>query len=92
MPSPDDQCCVYYISDANCTDPYRHGYVGLTSNEVTRRYNHRRSGRWPLAQPKIQRMTNYDNRRIDARRSGDRSEPWQGHHPRDDDRKSDDGL
>ncbi len=45
MPSPDDQCCVYYISDANCTDPYRHGYVGLTSNEVTRRYNHRRSGR-----------------------------------------------
>ncbi len=47
MPSPDDQCCVYYISDANCTDPYRHGYVGLTSNEVTRRYNHRRSGRFP---------------------------------------------
>jgi len=43
----DDQCCVYYISDASCTDPYRHGYTGITSNEVGRRYLHRRSGRFP---------------------------------------------
>ncbi|MDH2357594.1 hypothetical protein QCM77_44690 [Bradyrhizobium sp. SSUT18] len=30
----DDQCCVYYINDASCTDPYRHGYIGITSNEA----------------------------------------------------------
>jgi hypothetical protein len=43
----DDQCCVYYISDASCTDPYRHGYIGITSNEMSRRSDHRRSGRFP---------------------------------------------
>jgi hypothetical protein len=43
----DDQCCVYYISDASCADPYRHGYIGITSNEVSRQYAHRRSGRFP---------------------------------------------
>jgi hypothetical protein len=42
-----DQCCVYYISDASCTDPYRHGYVGITSNETSRRFAHRRSGHFP---------------------------------------------
>jgi hypothetical protein len=43
----DDQCCVYFISDASCTDPYRNGYIGITSNEVSRQYAHRRSGRFP---------------------------------------------
>jgi hypothetical protein len=43
----DDQCCVYYISDASCTDPYRDGYIGITSNEMSRRSDHRRSGRFP---------------------------------------------
>ena len=38
-----DQCYVYYISDATCTDPYRHGYIGITSNETSRRSAHRRS-------------------------------------------------
>lgn len=42
-----DQCYVYYISDATCTDPYRHGYIGITSNETSRRSAHRRSGRFP---------------------------------------------
>ena len=43
----DDQCCVYYISDASCTDPFTHGYIGITSNEMSRRSDHRRSGRFP---------------------------------------------
>ena len=43
----DDQCCVYYISDASCTDRYCHGYIGITSNEASRRSGHRRSGRFP---------------------------------------------
>jgi hypothetical protein len=47
MPSPDDQCCVYYISDASCTDPFCHGYIGLTANKTGRIAAHRRSGRFP---------------------------------------------
>ena len=43
----DDPCVLYYISDASCTDPYRHGYIGITSNEVSRRWDHGRSGRFP---------------------------------------------
>lgn len=43
----DDLCCVYYISDATCTDPYSHGYIGITSDEARRQYAHRRSGRFP---------------------------------------------
>src|SRR6267142_4868907 len=42
-----DPSCVYYINDASCTDPYRHGYIGITSNELSRRSDHRRSGRFP---------------------------------------------
>ena len=43
----DDQCVVYYISDTTCTDPYQHGYIGITSNEKSRHNNHRRSGKFP---------------------------------------------
>lgn len=48
MPAnPDDQGVVYYISDATCTDPYQHSYIGITSNEKSRQYDHRRSGNFP---------------------------------------------
>jgi len=45
----DDMCVVYYISDATCSDPYQHGYIGITKNEVSRERSHRRSGKWPPA-------------------------------------------
>jgi hypothetical protein len=42
-----DQCCLYWISDAGCTDKRRHGYIGITKNEASRESAWRRSGRFP---------------------------------------------
>jgi hypothetical protein len=30
----DDICVVYCISDATCSDPHPHGYIGLTKNQA----------------------------------------------------------
>ncbi len=43
----DDPCVLYYISDATCTDPYQHGYIGITKNEKLRERAHRRLGKFP---------------------------------------------
>ncbi|HVG51653.1 MAG TPA: hypothetical protein VM867_08475 [Xanthobacteraceae bacterium] len=42
----DDQSYLYYISDATCTDPYQHGYFGISSR-ASREREHRNSGKWP---------------------------------------------
>jgi hypothetical protein len=41
-----DPCVVYYISDATCSDPYQHGYIGISSRQ-SREREHRKSGKWP---------------------------------------------
>ena len=43
----DDICVVYCISDATCSDPHPHGYIGLTKNQARRERDYRRSGKWP---------------------------------------------
>lgn len=48
MPTPNDRCCTYWISDETCTDPFVDGYVGHTSNAKTRSRYHLRSGRFPV--------------------------------------------
>jgi hypothetical protein len=47
MPTPNDPCVTYWIRDETCTDPFAHGYVGITSNQKTRSRHHLRSGRFP---------------------------------------------
>lgn len=46
-PNENDACCVYWVKDATCVDPYQHGYIGLTKNLDTRSRAHLRSGRFP---------------------------------------------
>lgn len=41
-----DQCFLYYISDETCSDPYQHGYIGISSRK-SREREHRRSGKLP---------------------------------------------
>ena len=41
----DDPCVLYYVSA--CTDPYQHGYIGITKNEKLRERTHRRLGNFP---------------------------------------------
>lgn len=50
MPSNEnDACCVYWIKDDSCVDPFRDGYIGLTKNLKSRWRDHLRSGRFPMS-------------------------------------------
>lgn len=42
MPTPNDACHTYWIGDETCSDPFLHGYVGLTSNLKIRSAYHLR--------------------------------------------------
>jgi len=42
-------CCVYWLHDANCVCPWRHGYVGVTDRWPTRLREHRKSRKFPIA-------------------------------------------
>lgn len=37
-----DACCVYWITDETCADPYADGYIGITKNVQSRWSSHRR--------------------------------------------------
>jgi hypothetical protein len=40
-------CVLYWLFDKTCTDPWKHGYIGISKRRAQRLWRHKRGGQWP---------------------------------------------